>query len=477
MGVLTVMLGLMLFLDGVKYGLMSMAESIGFVLPNRAKSIVVLVFAFFLGAIATFAEPAIGVLGAAGKGLDPQRVPYLHLLLNRYPDRLVWAVAGGVGIAVMVGMLRFFYGWQMKRLVILTLLPCMAITVFAGLDPDLAPIVALAWDCGGITTGPVTVPLVLALGLGVAAASGQQDNPFAGFGIVTLASLFPVMGVLLVAMGLASEVPDPAALVPLATTVGDPAWWEVSPFSDMVGALRAITPLILLLWAVQHFVIRERFRGRSQIAYGVVVAILGMAFFNYGLTVGLIPLGEQAGTTVPSAFITTDGERALYPYLAGVALTLAFAALLGYGATIAEPALNAMGGTVESLTDGVLSKRLVIQAVAIGVGAGVALGVAKIMFNWPIMPMLVAMYSLAFLCTLASSEKFVAMAWDSAGVTTGPVTVPLVLALGLGLGKAVGAAEGFGILAMASVGPIITVLTVGLWMQFRAGLKQSDEEE
>ena len=128
---------------------------------------------------------------------------------------------------------------------------------------------------------------------------------------------------------------------------------------------------------------------------------------------------------------------------------------------MAEPALNAMGVTVESLTDGAFPRRLLIQAVAVGVALGIALGVAKVLFHWPIMPLLLGGYTAALAGTLWSSEEYVALAWNSAGVTTGPVTVPLVLALGLGLGQAVGAAEGFGILAMASLGPIVSVLLVG----------------
>ncbi len=172
--------------------------------------------AFLLGAIATFAEPAIGALRAAGSGLDPARTPWLHLLLTRYPDRLVLAVGAGVGVSVVLGILRYIFSWPMKKLVIAVLLPCLAASVYAGLDPRLAPILGLAWDYGAITTGPVTVPLVLALGIGVAAAADQQDNPLSGFGIVTLASLFPAIAVILVGAGLVAEVPDPSLLPPLA---------------------------------------------------------------------------------------------------------------------------------------------------------------------------------------------------------------------------------------------------------------------
>ena len=467
-GMLAVMLGLMLFMDGVKYGLMPFSESIGFNLPNRAAPAVVLGFAFLLGGIATFAEPAIGALRAAGSGVDPLRAPWLHLLLTRYPDRLVLAVGIGVGLAVVVGMLRFFFNWRMKTLIIATLLPCLMLTAYAGLDPKLAPIVGLAWDCGAITTGPVTVPLVLALGIGVAAAAGQEDNPLAGFGIVTLASLFPAFAVILVGIGLVGEVPNPALLAPEVGAGGTAMWWDETPSAELIAALRAIGPLILLLWLVQRFLVGEAVKQRNIIAYGVVVAVLGMAVFNLGLTVGLIPLGNQAGATVPAAFSANGGGEALYPYPIGIGLTLLFAAALGYGATVAEPALNAMGVTVENLTDGAFPKKLLIQAVAIGVSLGIAVGVAKIVFDWAILPLLLGGYAVALAGTIWSNEEYVALAWDSAGVTTGPVTVPLVLALGLGLGQAVGAAEGFGILAMASLGPIVSVLLVGFWIRRRA---------
>ena len=466
-GMLAVMLGLMLFMDGVNYGLMPLSENIGFKLPDRSPTAVVLAFAFLLGGIATFAEPAIGALRAAGAGLDPARTPWLHLLLTRYPGRLVFAVGAGVGAAVVLGMLRFIFAWRMKTLVIVVLLPCLAASVYAGLDARLAPILGLAWDCGAITTGPVTVPLVLALGIGVATAAGQRDNPLSGFGIVTLASLFPAFAVILVAVGLVSEVPDPSVLPALAEAGDGLAWWEKTPLAEILASLRAIAPLILLLWLVQRYVLGERLRQRQLLAYGVSVAVLGMSLFNIGLTVGLIPLGEQAGNVVPSAFHAVGGEQPLYPYAFGVGLTLVFAAAIGYGATVAEPALNAMGVTVENLTDGAFPRKLLITAVAIGVALGTTVGVAKIIFQWPMLPLLLAAYFVALACTVLSKEEYVCLAWDSAGVTTGPVTVPLVLALGLGLGKAVGAAEGFGILSMASAGPIISVLAVGLWIRRR----------
>jgi hypothetical protein len=157
----------------------------------------------------------------------------------------------------------------------------------------------------------------------------------------------------------------------------------------------------------------------------------------------------------------------LYLYAVGLALALAFAWFLGFGATLAEPALNALGITTEKLTNGVFKKTTLIKAVSIGVGFGIALGVAKLIFDLPLAWLILPGYLLAAVLTFFSSEEFVNVAWDSAGVTTGPITVPLVLAMGLGLGEATQAVEGFGILCMASIGPIVTVLITGLWARYR----------
>ena len=204
--------------------------------------------------------------------------------------------------------------------------------------------------------------------------------------------------------------------------------------------------------------------------YGIVLALFGMCIFNLGLTYGLSKLGGSAGELVPTAFMQVSGVSGspIYVYLVGLILALAFACVLGFGATIAEPALNALGITTENLTNGVFKKSTLINAVSVGVGFGIAIGLAKLIFDLPLVWLLVPGYLLTVVLTYFSTEEFVNVAWDSAGVTTGPITVPLVLALGLGFGNATHAVEGFGILCMASVGPILTVLMTGLWAQYQA---------
>lgn len=466
-GILVVMLGLMLFMEGLKHGFMPLSENIGHLMPVRTTYSAVLTVAFILGAAATFAEPAISVLKMAGSLADPTQAPVLYQLLNTHADAVVATVAASVGLAVLVSVLRFIQGWPFKPLVIVATLPCLVLTAYMAADPALAPIVGLAWDTGAITTGPVTVPMVVALGVGVSAAAGRGGNPLSGFGIVTLASLFPPLGVML--LGLHTFASGESLPLVVATAVATAT--EPDILGHIFTALRAIVPLILILWIIQRFWLREPMQHPEFVAYGVGLAIIGMVAFYVGLGTGLAPLGIQSGNMLSTIL---DSSHSLYPAGTGFAVALLFALALGFGATLAEPALNALGLTVQTLTDGAFQKSTLVYTVAIGVGLGTALGVLKIILHIPLAWLLIPAYLLALVMTWLAREEYVNLAWDSAGVTTGPITVPLVLAMGLGLGQATGAHDAFGILAMASVGPIVSVLAVGLWLQTRERLIHFD---
>lgn len=550
-GIVVVACGLMFFMEGLRLGLMPLGETIGAVLPRNSPLPLILVFAFLLGLGATFAEPAIAVLRTAGGDVEPRAAPLLYSLLNDFAGELVFAVGVGVGLAVLVGILRFFYGWSLKRLIVPLVLILCGLTLYAHHDPVLAPILGLAWDCGAVTTGPVTVPLVLALGIGVCRIVGDGETAHAGFGIVTLASLAPIIAVLLLGLWhfvhadyygqinykgarVATPVLD-AGSQPMAPSAGayepftpeefnrflatghveadfrlrfeggnraledgrivlensailieklpeerpnlvSPVTWDPAQslaaelHAALLTALRAIVPLCLFLYLSLKLVVRERLRQRDELAIGVVFAIAGMTLFVLGITLGLSPLGLQLGSNVPATFAALtpwgmegrEGPLFATPFY-GKLVAVTFGFFLGYGATLAEPALNALGNTVETITVGAFRKRLLMQSVAIGVGLGIAAGVLKIAYALPLAWLLVPPYLLLLVLTLVSSEEFVNFGWDSAGVTTGPITVPLVLAMGLGIGANVpGVSDGFGVLALASVGPILTVLGVGL---------------
>ncbi len=620
LGIGVVIIGLAVFMEGLFLGLMPLGEVCGVMLPQKTKLPVILVFAFILGMGATFAEPAIAVLKAAGSSVTAWNAPLLFLLLNKNSGILVYAVGGGVGLAVMFGMLRFLYHWSLKPFIYVLYAVIGGVSIWAFFEPNLVHITGLAWDCGAVTTGPVTVPLVLALGIGISrVASKGEGGTAGGFGVVTLASAFPIIAVLGLGIWMLpgtlrpmsdvefSSAANRAQAVQLfdnetkltayvlekgssqarATFFGDEEalddeiarlaedsneqtamFGSTSSFerwlltsasyeqrllvyktaerviekegelggavdeqvdaiellsANFKAAVIAIVPLSLFLIVVLLIVLREKMRRADEVVLGLVLAVLGMTLFGIGIQLGLSRLGDEIGSNLPSSFqavemgqekteirnfdpaivsraITPEGELAeyftsktedgyevlsyssenydaasrlysftplrgpLFEGFAGVLVVVLFAFVMGYSATLAEPALNALGITVEKLTVGTFRKTLLMQAVAIGVGVGIALGVAKIIYGWPLIWMLLPPYGILMVLTVLSSEDFVNIGWDSAGVTTGPVTVPLVLAMGLGISAQVGSVEGFGILALASVCPILAVLVVGLYV-------------
>lgn len=466
LALLGVIVGLMLFMEGLRLGLMPLGERIGGTLPTHSPLPVVLAVVFLLGIGVTLAEPAIGALQAAGSIVVPEKAPLLYTLLTEKSGWLVAVVGTGVGVAAVIGTLRFVREWSLKPLIYAAVLPCLALTLAAYLDPSKREIIGLAWDSGAVTTGPVTVPLVLALGIGVASAVGRGSSSLSGFGIVTLASLMPIMGVLILGF-----VVEPGTVASTAAVELAAPWWTVSPAADVVAAVRAIVPLVLFLLLVLAVIVRKRIPHAGAIALGVVLTLVGMTIFNLGLTYGLAALGSQAGGALPAAFtqLRTVPGSPFYAYALGLTAVVLFAWFLGFGATLAEPALNALGLTVEDLTNGAFPKKLLMMAVAVGVAVGIALGVLKLVYDLELALFLIPGYLALLVLTFFSTEEYVNVAWDSAGVTTGPVTVPLVLAMGLGLGDAVQAPEGFGVLALASLCPIASVLLCGLYVRWRTG--------
>jgi len=481
LGLIAVIVGLAIFMEGLKTGLMPFGTVIGDTLPKKAKMPVVLIIIGMLGVGVTYAEPAIGALKAFGSSINPQDAPYLYEILNNRSETLVVMVGAGVGLAAIIGTIRFVKGWSLKPLIYLALAPTIILTMYVWSNPDLRTILGLAWDCGAVTTGPVTVPLVLSLGIGIAASAGKGDSSLSGFGVVTMSSLFPIIAVLILAIYVSqtTSVDEILALAAASevSSTSEITRWSQTPFVEIIGGVRAILPLVIFLMIVLFVVLRSKLPNNLVTTYGLTLSIVGMCVFNIGLTYGLGAIGGQAGSNLPAAFmeVPISDVSPIYSEILGLSIVILFAWLLGFGATLAEPALNALGSTVQDLTNGAFKKSMLMYSVAGGVAFGIALGVGKIVFGFDLATVLIPLYILAVVLTYFSTEEFVNVAWDSAGVTTGPVTVPLVLAMGLGLGNAVSATEGFGILSMASICPILAVLLMGLYIQFNQNFKKKEQ--
>ena len=469
LGQVAVILGLMFFIEGIRLGIMPLGENIGATLPEKATMTIIMVSAFLLGTIATFAEPAIATLTVLGGNIPYTKAPLLYDFLNQRTTMLLFLAAIGVGLGAINGIVRFIKGWSLKVTVLPGLAIVVILTVIAAFDKNARDLIGVAWDAGGITTGTVTAPLVLALGVGMAKVLGKGDSGMSGFGIITLCSIWPIALVLAAALfcswtGAFMTPAQYASLASTAATGAEAGGLNVGALflDSFLGAATSLLPLIGLLFLIQKLVLKEPVRNLDQVIMGVVFALIGLLLFKVGLVTGLTPLGEQVGGKATLAF---DPGGGIYGSVWGKIIVLLFAFVAGYGASLAEPALVSLGITVEEVTAGAFKKWLVMHSVGFGVGLGLILGIARIMWGWSSLSIVLPSYVLVLLLTAVSDEKYVNIGWDSGGVTTGDITSPILIALGLGVAAAVGGADGFSLIAMGSVWPIISVLALGLFIQ------------
>jgi hypothetical protein len=580
-GVGTAILGLSFFLEGLFLGIMPLGEQCGMRLPGKIGAAGVTVFSIIVGIAATLAEPAIAILRQQGSVIPPWNAPLLYLLLNRGSSWLVAAIAAGVGLSVVLGVYRFMFGWAFKPPVFIIIPLLLTASCVFDENRILRPVVNLAWDTGGAATGAVTVPIVLALGLGVSKTGGKSSNS-SGLGLVTLASALPVATVLLLAALLAPRVPPPSgpadffsslpeqrekalyvagsgddlvrmaaaavlngSLSPADFTAAFPGSGEPAPdgkggegrpvFSSQAlpeflkAAVVAVLPLALALIIAITFIARDRIRNPDVAVLGIIFTTFGMFALNLGMDGGITAISSQTGAALthtyreisdtekavlvrgvdsssiftvpgrsgPEEYIWIPGEKGPKPEkfvsgrLAGGVYThipvesavfsnfgrpgaylviLVFVFFLGFFAIFAEPALAATAVTVEEMTTGTFRRSKLVMIAAVGVGIGMALGFARVLFSnmlpagsihlsWILGPS----YVLALILTAFAPEDFSSIAWDVAGIATGPITVPIIITTGLGLGADSLRADGaFGIVATASVMPIITVLVSGI---------------
>ncbi|MCL2478396.1 MAG: DUF1538 domain-containing protein [Treponema sp.] len=345
-------LGLSFFLEGLFLGIMPLGEQCGTILPAKIGITGITIFSIIIGITATLAEPAIEVLQNQGSVIPAWDAPLLYLLLNRGTGWLVAAIAAGVGISVALGVYRFMYGWPFKPPIFIIIPVLLAASFFFEENPVLRPAVNLAWDAGGAATGAVTVPIILALGLGVARAGGKRPDS-SGFGIVTLASALPVATVLLLAILVFPKVPSPstaaeffsgqdeqrakaiyvagsgeelAIIAQAAVLSGDlseedfansfPGYQtgeyqadEIKPVLSsqsflgfLKSSLSAVLPLSLALLLAITLAAREKIMNADTVILGLIFCTAGMFLLNLGMTGGITEIGTQTGNSLRDAY-------------------------------------------------------------------------------------------------------------------------------------------------------------------------------
>lgn len=436
-----VVLGVALFLQGLEMGVFPIGKSLSDEFAAKGSLPWLMIFGFFMGFSAVIAEPALIAVAAQAETISQGRIDPLVLRL---------LVASSVGMVISLGVLRIILGLPLHWLMIGGYLTVVVVTFIA---PE--EIVGLAYDSGGVTTNIVTVPLIAALGLGLAASIRGRNPLIDGFGLVALAVMVPMItvqlyGVLVFTLADA-EVANGATEVVRAVEVHADTAFPGSPSSllmDLASMVRDVLPIILVVLFFQFAVIRKRMPHLAMVSFGFVLVIIGLYAFVVGLKLGLFPIGER----MAEQLIAND--RIVFIYL--------FAFAIGFATTMAEPALIAVGKKAEEAASGRINGNAIRLIVALGVAVGITIGVHRIIADDSIHLYIIAGYSVVILLTWLSPRYIIALAYDLGGVTTSEVTVPLITALGIGLATHIEGRnimiDGFGLIAFASIFPIITVM-------------------
>ncbi|MCK7576050.1 MAG: DUF1538 domain-containing protein [Chromatiales bacterium] len=444
LGLLIVVVGVALFLQGLEMGIFPIGKNLSNEFAKKGSLLWLMVFGFCLGFAAVIAEPALIAVASQAEYISEGRIHGFTLRL---------LVATSVGFVVALGVVRTVLGHSLHWYMITGYLLVVAVTFFA---PE--EIVGLAYDSGGVTTNIVTVPLIAALGIGLAVSLRGRNALTHGFGLVALAVMVPmivvqVYGILVftlgepslvgAAAGLAAETPVVAEAV--TVTTGERL---LDMLMDLLLMFRDVLPIIAVVLIFQYLVIRKPIAHVHKVIIGFVLVIFGLYAFVMGLKLGLFPIGRS----MAEQLIALD--RIVFIYL--------FAFSIGFATTMAEPALIAIGQKAEEAGKGRLSGNLIRLLVAIGVAVGITVGVHRIITGDSIHYYIMGGYAAVILLTWLAPKYIVALAYDLGGVTTSEVTVPLVTALGIGLathieGRSV-LIDGFGLIAFASIFPIISVM-------------------
>lgn len=439
-GLLIVAVGVALFLQGLELSIFPVGKSLSNQFSKRGSTLVLLFFGFCLGFSAVVAEPALIAVADQAQQISGGRVDALTLRL---------LVALSVGLVTALGVFRIIFGHLIHHYMIIGYIIVVIVTFFA---PE--EIVGLAYDSGGVTTNVVTVPLIAALGIGLASSIRGRSPLKDGFGLVAMAVMVPMISVQLYGAWVYSQ---PAPEIDLSLAHATNGSGDINPILkgllDLATMVRDVLPIIITILFFQYLILRSPLANPRKVIFGFLLVIVGLYAFVVGLKLGLFPIG----TSMAEQLIQREGYLLIY----------IFAFMIGFATTMAEPALLAVGQQAEEAASGQVSATAIRLLVAVGVAMGITIGVWRLVQGDPLHYYIIASYILVIALTLIAPRYIVALAYDLGGVTTSEVTVPLVTALGLGLASHIDGRsvliDGFGLIAFASIFPIVTVMFYAIW--------------
>ena len=439
-GLFIVAIGLAIFLLGLEIGIFPVGEGLAKDFAKRGSAFWVLIFGFAIGFGTTIAEPALVVIAQKAAAISSGRID---------ATTLRFVVAGSVGFAILLGVYRIIKGHPIHYYIIAGYVAVVSITFAAPKE-----IIGLAYDLGGVTTSTVTVPLVAALGIGLASNIKGRNPVIDGFGLIAFASLTPMIFVQVYGIVVYNFV-EAKDVVAVVTNIEEAIPISVSINSlanGILGVIKDIIPILAIILFFQYGVIRKNIKNIKTVFLGFLFVVIGLYAFILGLELGLFSLGESMAQE-----LTANGSS-------WIIYTFGFA--IGFATTMAEPALMAVAKKSKEISDGKINDFALRLFVALGVAFGIALGAFRIIDGGHIHYYIIVGYMIVIALTFIAPKYIIPIAYDSGGVTTSTVTVPLVAALGIGLATNIegrsALIDGFGLIAFASLFPMITVMAYGI---------------
>ena len=434
-GALLLVVGIGLFNLGADLAMTPMGTHVGAGLSKQRKLGLLLSVCFVLGMLITIAEPDLQVLANQVK-----------TVMNG--TLLVYAVGIGVGSFLLISVLRILFSKSLSNILMLfyMLLFALALLLAVNANMNLLP---LAFDSGGVTTGPITVPFIMALGIGISSVLGDRHSQENSFGLVALCSIGPILAVLILGIfarnDLAYAVPDYTVSTDIA---GSFLHTAAHTAKEVAVALGLIVAFFIIC---QTAFLRLPKKRLLKIALGVLFTYIGLVLFLTGVNVGFMPIGYKLGFQVAQA---SKGFLVLLGLAMGVLVVLA------------EPAIHVLNQQVEEVTSGYITKRSMILGLCIGVGASIALSVIRIIFDFSIVYYIIPGYFLSLALSLFVPPMYTAVAFDSGGVASGPMTSGFILPFAIGVcvsiqGEAAVLRDAFGVVALVAMTPLITIQLLG----------------
>lgn len=448
-GTILLIAGMGLFTLGADMAMMPMGEQIGSQLTRSRKTLLLFGVSLLMGFLVTMAEPDVRILAEQVPSVPKQTI-------------MVW-VAAGVGIFLVVALLRILFQWRLSYILISLYLAVFILGAFT--SRDFLPV---AFDSGGVTTGPISAPFIIALGVGVSSVRGGKSSHDDSFGLLAFGTVGPILAITVLGMVYDtsanyqenSDIPLAHSLNTLFLQFG-----QSFPFYMKDVAL-ALLPIILIFMLFQLFALKLPKSQLIKMSIGSLYTYLGMVLFLTGAHVGFMPAGHYIGQYISDI---------RYNWLL-IPLGMA----MGFFNVRAEPAVHILNDEIEYMTGGAISKGAMLWGMSIGVSISTGLAMLRILYGTNFYYILIPGYAIALGLTFFVPKIFTAIAFDSGGVAAGPMTATFLLPFAMGACKGVGGdilIDAFGIIAMVAMTPLITIQVMGLIYNIKVRTTTMEEEE